>query len=169
MDATQIIEKLGLIPLSDEGGYYRETFKSADSLNGLCLPKGFSGKHSISTCIYYLITPESFSEIHKLPTEEIWHFYLGDTAEQIQISPEGEIKKIRFGDDLFSGEIPQVIVPGNTWQGTKLVDGGKFALFGTTMSPGFEFSDYVPGNQKKLEEAYPAVEHDIASYFHHHK
>jgi len=166
MEIHQLISKLGLVPLPGEGGYYRETFKSSFSLGESSLPPAYSGKHAISTCIYYLITPESFSALHKLPTEEIWHFYLGDPAEQFQILPNGENRKIILGNNILNGEELQVIVPADTWQATKLVDGGKFALFGTTMSPGFEFSDYVAGEIEQLSKAYPNLRKEIFKYFH---
>lgn len=169
MDLNQIIQKLRLAPLPGEGGYYRETYKSPETIDGLCLPEAYTDAHALGTCIYYLITPESFSQLHKLPTEEIWHFYLGDAAEQIQISPQGEMNKIRLGNDLQSGCVPQVIVPRNTWQATKLLDGGKFALFGTTMSPGFAFADYIPGHKIQLQEAYPAIKDEIEKCFHNPK
>lgn len=166
MEISQIISKLGLVPLPGEGGYFKETFKSPFSISGSSVPPGYSGKRSLSTCIYYLICPESFSAMHKLPTEEIWHFYLGDPAEQLQLLPNGESRKIILGNNILNGEELQVIVPANAWQAAKLVDGGKFALFGTSMSPGFEFSDYVAGEMEQLSKTYPKLKKEILKYFH---
>lgn len=166
MTASEIILKLQLTPLPGEGGYYRETFRSQHKLSGLCLPKGYTDEHCLETCIYYLITPDSFSQMHKLPGREIWHFYLGDPVEQLQISPGGKIEKIMLGSDILKGQHPQVMVPANTWQGTRLTGNGKFALFGTTMSPGFEFSDYQPGDLNSMIHSYPDHTEDLKKYFH---
>lgn len=167
MTAEDIIKKLNLKPLEGEGGYFSETWRSPHLLSGAGLPAGLNGDHHMGTCIYYLITPETFSEIHKLPTPEIWHFYLGDPAEQLQILPNGEVKKIVMGQNLDNDQQLQVIVPADAWQGTRLADGGKFALFATTMSPGFEYTDYMPGDKEALENAFPEHKNLIRKYFHH--
>ncbi len=166
MTAEEIISKLNLQPLPGEGGYYRETWRSAHTLHPSALPAGYNIDHVLDTCIFYLITAETFSEMHKLPGSEIWHFYLGDPAEQIRISPDGEVTEIVLGQDIAHNHQLQAVVPANTWQGTRLAAGGKLALFGTTMSPGFEFSDYIPGNQQELLHKYPDHKTIIQKYFH---
>ncbi len=75
-------------------------------------------------------------------------------------------KTIRIGNNLVGEERPQVIVPAHTWQGTKLINGGQFALFGTTMSPGFEFTDYIQGHKQELIKTYPTIANEIENYFH---
>ncbi len=119
MEISQIISKLGLVPLPGEGGYFRETYKSSVVIPGSSLPPAYPRKRALSTCIYYLITPDSFSAIHKLLSEEIWHFYLGDPAEQLQILPNGESRKIILGNNILKGEEPQVIVPAKSLASNK--------------------------------------------------
>jgi len=157
----EIIGKLNLKPLPGEGGYYSETYKSKSIFKTGQLPANFKGEHAFSTCIYYLITTDSFSQMHRLPADEIWHFYLGDPAYQLQLYPDGKGKKLSIGCNLNANEQPQVIVPANVWQGTKLKKGGEYALFGTTMSPGFEFLDYEAANAKDLIDKYPAFKNEI--------
>ena len=159
--AEDIIRKLNLKSLPGEGGYYTETYKSRHWIGPEDLPGEYNEKHALSTCIYYLITPESFSRIHRLPTTEIWHFYLGDQAEQIHLFPDGTGKIVTLGNNIKNGEMPQVIVPGFVWQGTRLKNSGGFALFGTTISPGFEFSDYEAGDKQQLIKEYPNFEVEI--------
>lgn len=156
MTAEKFIEMLDLKPLPGEGGFYRETWKSAEKLETGCLPGHYKTSRVFSTCIYYLLIPDSFSALHALPTEEIWHFYLGDPIEQLQLFPDGSGKIVEIGNDFSAGQTPQVIVPKGVWQGSKLKKGGKFALVGTTMSPGFEFEDYLPGNKVELLRKYPS-------------
>lgn len=165
MTAKRIIELFDLKPLPGEGGYYRETWKSPDSLQPTCLPNGYQSTRSFSTCIYYLLTPDSFSALHCLPADEIWHFYLGDPIEQLQLFADGSGKIIEIGNDFSAGQVPQVIVPKGVWQGSKLKKGGKFALVGTTMSPGFEFKDYTAGNKTDLLRKYPDFSNLIIQLF----
>lgn len=86
--------------------------------------------------------PETFSQMHRVPGEEIFHFYMGDAVEMLQIAPDGSGELIVIGTNIESGMRPQHVVPGGYWQGAKLRDGGRFALMGTTMSPGFDYADY---------------------------
>jgi len=155
MNAEDIIKKLNLIPHLKEGGFYYETYRSNELLSKNKLPDRYDGDRCFGTCIYYLLTPDTFSTMHKLSSDEIFHFYLGDTVEMINLFPDGSGKIINIGTDLFNGDLPQVVVEKNVWQGAKIKDGGKFALMGTTVAPGFEFADYVTGEKDFLIEKYP--------------
>jgi len=155
MNIDEIIKHLGLIPLEEEGGYYSETYRSDIMIEKAPYNGGIRTTRSIQSCIYYLMTEDSFSALHRLPSDEIWHFYLGDPIEQLQLLPDGTGKMIEIGNNLPAGQQPQVIVPQNVWQGSKLKAGGKFALVGTTMAPGFEFEDYEAGNRDELILQYP--------------
>jgi hypothetical protein len=101
------------------------------------------------------LTPETFSALHRLPGPEVYHFYLGDPVELTVLHPDGAIEGIVLGLDLVQGMRPQVVVPGGTWQASRLRDGGEFALMGTTMSPGFHFDDFELGDRQTLEALYP--------------
>lgn len=155
LTAAQVIAALDLKPLPREGGYYRETYRSADLLPASLLPR-FGREKSAGTAIYYLLTPETFSALHRLPTDEVFHFYLGDPVEMLQLLPEGQGRVVTLGSDLLGGQCPQVIVPRGVWQGSCLKPGGTFALLGTTMAPGFDFSDYEAGQRAELTAMYPA-------------
>ena len=152
MTAQELIRLLDLKPLPGEGGYYRETYRSA--------ARGPDGK-SASTAIYYLLTPDTCSALHRLPTDEVYHFYLGDPVELLLLGPDGG-RIVTLGTDLRAGQQPQFTVPAGTWQGSSLVDPGAFALMGTTMAPGFEFSDYEAGDRDLLVRDYPQFKERIA-------
>ncbi len=151
-----IIRILGLKPHPEEGGYYRETYRSGDAFGSGCLPSRYDGKRSASTAIYYLITPSSFSSLHRIKTDEIFHFYAGDPVILLQLEPGGEGKTVLLGSAISEGQVPQAVVPMNCWQGALLADGGSYALLGTTVSPGFDFRDYEQGNPAELSENYPS-------------
>ena len=163
MTAQDIIRQLKLEKHPEEGGYFRETYRSPLSVPREHLPGAYSGPRSFSTAIYYLITPDSFSALHRLPGEEIFHHYLGGAVEMLLLHPGGQSEIITIGKDLSRGQSPQVIVPANTWQGARLIDGGQFALLGCTMSPGFDYADYQHGSRDELIRSYPSQERRISA------
>lgn len=107
-----------------------------------------------STSIYYLLTPDTFSAMHKLKGDEIYHFYLGDPVEMLNLMPNGRWKTVKLGHDIANGALVQHVVPHGVWQGSRLIEGGKFALMGTTMAPGFSFKDCEFGKRKSLLSEY---------------
>jgi uncharacterized protein len=146
--ADDIIHLLGLAPLPVEGGYYRETWRS-----------------SAGTAIYYLLTSsaDSFSAMHRLPIDEVFHFYLGDAVEQLRLHPDGRTDTVVIGADLARGQVVQTVVPAGVWQGSRLRAGGRFALMGTTMAPGFEPRHYEAGARAELIGRYPSATAMITS------
>ena len=154
MDLESLKTTLGLVPLPQEGGFYAETYRSTEKL---------SGGRSLSTAIYFLLTPDSFSALHRLASDEIWHFYLGDPVEMVQLAPPGSGRLLTLGADLASGMRPQIVVPHGVWQGASLLPGGKFALLGATVSPGFEFADFELGQREPLLAAFPEFSESIAA------
>lgn len=154
--AEEVIAALKLQPHPVEGGFFRETYRSTESLPQSVLPKN-PGDRSLCTAIYYLLTPQTVSAMHQLPTDEIFHFYLGDPVEMLQLWPGGTAKQLVLGSNLLAGQLPQTVVPGGVWQGTFLIPGGRFALLGATMAPGFDYVDYRSGNREELQPLYPEV------------
>lgn len=129
--AEQIIEALKLEPLGGEGGFFKQTW---------ILPSQSGAP--IGTAIIYLVTPDSFSSLHRLDADEVFHFYLGDACEQITINADGELTTTTLGPNVLEGEQIQSVVPKGSWQGTKLIPGGQWALLGTTMAPGFHLQGF---------------------------
>jgi len=162
--AQEIMAKLNLKPLPQEGGYYHETYRSPLRLAPESLDNLYPGPRSVSTAIYYLITPETFSAMHRITGDEMFHFYLGDPVEMLQLHTDGSSETIRIGIDILGGMVPQVLVRGGVWQGLRLVDGGKFALMGTTVAPGFEFEDFEIGDRKTLSTQFPNHTEAIARF-----
>lgn len=157
MNVAELIEALKLAPLPVEGGLYRQTYVGDESIPRGGLPARYSTDKPFSTAIYYLLTdePDSFSALHRLPTDEIYHFYLGDPVEQLLLLPDGASERVVLGHDLLSGQRVQHVAPRGVWQGSRLIAGGRFALLGTTMAPGFSDHDYEGGEREALIERYP--------------
>jgi len=132
-----------------------ETYRAQERIAPAALPNRFSDERNFSTAILYLLTPDTFSGLHKLTGDEIYHFYLGDPVTMLQLHPDGSSEVIDLGPDIMNGQRVQVAVPRDTWQGAFLKQGGKFALMGTTVAPGFEFDDFESARRKELLEQYP--------------
>ena len=154
LTADQIKKLLHLNPLPIEGGFFAEVYRSDIVLPKSALPGTYSGDRSLSTAIYYLLTPNTFSALHKLRGDEMFHFYLGDPVEMLLLKPDGTGEGVVLGQDIASGMRLQHVVPGGTWQGSRLVPGGKYALLGTTMAPGFDVQDYEPASRDYLRARY---------------
>lgn len=155
MTAEDLIELLQLEPLVIEGGYFRRTYCAEDIIPQSNLPEGHKNERAFSSCIYYLLTPDTFSEFHTLPTDEIYHFYLGDPVEMVEIHPDGDLTTTVIGQDVLNGQKVQHLVKKNTWQASYLLKGGKFALMGCTMSPAFDQADHQRGNWELLLRQFP--------------
>jgi predicted cupin superfamily sugar epimerase len=164
MTADEVKQLLHLEPLAIEGGFFRETYRSRWNVSSEYLPDGFRGSRSIGTAIYYLIAPDTFSALHRLPGTEVFHFYLGDPVVMLQLLPDGTSRTVKLGPDLVNGHQPQVVVRGHVWQGCKLEPGGKWALMGTTMSPGFDYADYEIGDREALCAQYAEATQLIRQY-----
>ena len=113
------------------------------------------GKRAQGTAIYYLLEPGTFSEMHVLDSDEIFHFYLGDAVEMLLLYPDGRSVVRTLGPDLLAGQQVQLIIPAGVWQGTRLVGEGKVALLGCTVTPGFDFADYRNAGYAELAEKWP--------------
>lgn len=162
LTAEQVIQQLQLQSLPGEGGYFRESYRSGLTIPSHVLPETYASDRRASTAIFYLLKPDTFSALHRLPGDEIFHFYLGDPVEMLQLHPDGSGQIITIGNNVESGGHLQVLVPGGSWQGSRLFPGGAFALMGATMAPGFEFTDYMNSNRTELMAEYPRYSELIA-------
>jgi predicted cupin superfamily sugar epimerase len=148
MTADEIKRMLGLEPHPVEGGSYRRTYTSG--LTAQVERGEATVSRAMGTAIYYLLEPGTFSEMHVLASDELFHFYLGDPVEMLQLWPSGETTVVVLGPDLEKGQQVQVLVPAGVWQGTRLIGDGKVALLGCSVVPGFDFADYVSGSYAEL-------------------
>jgi predicted cupin superfamily sugar epimerase len=156
MTAENVKRLLGMVPHPREGGWYIRTYESPDMLSPNCFSDArYPGPRRTGTAIYYLLEPDTFSEMHRLQSDEVFHFYAGNSVEMLQLAPGETGKVVRIGPILEEGLRPQVVVPRGVWQGSRLVPGGSWALLGCTVSPGFEFEDYETGDREYLVTHWP--------------
>lgn len=154
MSPEEIIQLLHLTPLTGEGGMVAETYTSEEVY----------GNRRCGSAIYYMLTKNSYSHLHMLSTDEIWHFYYGDPVELIQIRDcDGRRTVSVLGQDIRNGERPQILVEKNSWQGARLLPGGKFgfALMGTTMSPSYLEGDFIRADRETMIRRFPDCEKEI--------
>ena len=148
-DARALVATLGLTP-HPEGGFYRETFRASLAVT---TPKG---KRAASTAIYFLLPAGSFSALHRVRSDEVWHHYDGDPVELYTLHADGSPHFARLGRDLARGERPQVVVPAGVWQAAVPV-GERYALCGCTVAPGFDFADFEMPSRADLVKKFPEV------------
>ena len=149
MTTEMLKQLLGLEPHPIEGGFFRRTYTSAGMVE---LERG---RRAQGTAIYYLLEADTFSEMHVLASDEIFHFYLGDPVEMLQLHPDGRSAVFTLGQDLAAGQQVQLVVPAGVWQGTRLIGDGKMALLGCTVTPGFDFADYRNASAEDLIAKWP--------------
>lgn len=138
----ELIRRLGLERLGFEGGFYRETYRR-------------SGEADTATAIYYMLTTSSRSMMHRLVSDEMYHFYGGDPVSMLLIHADRTVERLVLGTDVLAGQHVQKLVPAGSWQGSRLVKGGVYALMGTTMTPGFTLEGFELGQRSQLVQAYP--------------
>jgi len=155
--AEQLIRFYGMKPLPIEGGFYTQTYRSPETISKGVLPERYQEERPYGTAILYLYNtdPDCFSALHRLPTDEVYHFYLGSPVEMLLLHPHGKSERVILGQDIFNQQKLQLVVPRGVWQGSHLLAGGPFALMGTTMAPGYVESDYEGGEREELIRQYP--------------
>jgi uncharacterized protein len=153
MTAEEIKTLLKLQPHPVEGGHFRRTYTSSLSVE---VERGAQhATRAMGSAIYYLLEPGTFSEMHVLASDELFHFYLGDPVEMLQLWPHGRSEIIILGPNLAAGQHVQLLVPAGVWQGTRLIGDGKIALLGCSVVPGFDFADYISGSFAELAARWP--------------
>jgi len=150
MTAEEIKTLLKLDPHPVEGGFFRRTYTAQGTID---LPRGVRAQGS---AIYYLLETGTISELHALESDEIFHFYLGDPVEMLQLFPDGGSAILILGPDLSAGQHVQILVPAGVWQGMRLIGNGMLALLGCTVTPGFNYADYRNAKYEDLAAKWPA-------------
>jgi predicted cupin superfamily sugar epimerase len=160
MTADDWIERLRL-EKHPEGGWFRETYRSVESLPDVALPSRFTVTHPLSTAIYFLLHRGEFSALHRLKADEVWHFYAGSPLTLHVIAPDGALSGIALGCTASPGSGPgtsfQAVVPAGHWFGATLEGGSvdAFALVGCTVAPGFVFEDFELAGRADLIARFP--------------
>ncbi len=148
----QLIKIFSLLP-HPEGGYYKETYRSAEVIE--TSSKQFPDQRNYSTAIYFLIEKSNFSALHRIKSDEVWHFYEGDALEVIEIDPNGNLIRTQVGKDISKGQTFQYTVKAGHWFGSRVLKGGEYSFVGCTVSPGFDFKDFEMAKRDELCKQFP--------------
>lgn len=149
-EVRRLVEAYSLSP-HPEGGYYAESYRAKETV---ATP---AGPRSASTAIYFLLPAGTKSRLHRIKSDEVWHFYLGGPLRIIQISPEGRVAEVVLGRDAAVGQRLQHVVPAGTWFGALPEPESAFSFVGCTVAPGFDFADFELGETAALLAAFPAA------------
>jgi len=138
-----------------EGGAYARTYCADLIIPQNHLPQAFHGPRPAATAIYFLLQQDQFSSLHRIASDELWHFYYGDPLIIYEIDAEATLTEHVLGSNPMNKECFQYAVKAGNWFGAKLKPGGDYALVGCTVAPGFDFADFDLGARKTLLELYP--------------
>jgi len=163
--AEGLIAHYGMTKVPQEGIWFAPVYRSGDRLTGAALPARYRGvAHAAGSSIVAVATNRDFSALHRLRSDETWHFYGGSPLELLLLYPDGKGRRVTLGADVLTGESPQVTVPRGVWMGAAPRDpaSSAYALFGTQLTPAFDYADFEPGYRDDLQRRYPNFAADIA-------
>lgn len=154
MKAETLIERFGLMA-HPEGGYFSESYRSDGMIPQNALPEQFTGSRHFSTAIYFLLEKGHYSHLHRIHSDEIWHFYLGGPLRLAMLHPDGRTEEVILGQDIEAGQLLQYAVPAGVWFGATPCTESDFSFVGCTVAPGFDFADFEMGGKEALKAAWP--------------
>lgn len=158
MQASDFVAALQMVP-HPEGGFYAETYRAREVIDQSALPTRFGGDRPFCTAIYFLLENQHRSALHRIQSDEVWHFYAGGPLTIYVIEPTtGTLSEIRLGNRLDRGDVFQAVVAAGSWFGAKPVgeaDGAAFSLVGCTVAPGFDFADFELADRAAMLAQFP--------------
>ena len=138
-----------------EGGYFQEIYRSDELISKDSLPDRYEGPRAFCTSIYFLLQSDEFSHLHRLKSDELWHFYSGSSLTVHLIEQTGDYSFVRLGNDIEKGEVFQTVIRAGTWFGAIVDNPRSYSLIGCTVAPGFNFADFELADREKLLDLYP--------------
>lgn len=154
MTAEQIIRHLDLQP-HPEGGFYKEVYRSAGTINADCLAPVFDGSRPYATSIYYLLQSGDFSAFHRIKSDELWHFYAGGNLLLHMLDKDGRYHYFTLGNSLTEKTQFHLVMPAGVWFAAEPAPGTAFTLAGCTVAPGFDFRDFEMADGETLARMFP--------------
>ncbi len=146
--ADDLKRQWGLAEMQTEQVWFVQTYVD---------PKSNSDGRALSSAIIAMVTddPATFSDMHRLPTDELWLFHLGDPIELLLLHPDGRDELVILGPDVLNGQEIQHVVPAGTWMGARLRAGGEYGVWGNTMAPGYALTDFEGADPEDLVARWP--------------
>lgn len=163
LTAAQLIDLLGLT-LHSTCGYVRESFQSDIHLPADALPGGYTGDHSLGNVLYFLVTPEARVRLHRIRSDQMYHFYAGDPLEVLLLYADGRHEMRKMGSDVSAGMLPQLFIPGGTFHTARVTSTNGYSLLGTSVWLRAEPADVETGNPTSLTSSHPEARSLIAEF-----
>jgi hypothetical protein len=162
--AGKLIEHYHMQKVPQEGCWFSLSYSSDDRLEGDSLPGRYAGRaHPAGSAIVAVETSRDFSAMHRLQSDEVWHFYAGSPIDMLLLYPDGHGQKITLGPNVLAGQLRQFTVPRGVWQGSapRTHAPAAYSFFADQLSPGFDNADFEIGYRDALQRQYPAFARDI--------
>jgi predicted cupin superfamily sugar epimerase len=157
-EMAAVIDRLGLVPHTVEGGYFKVTYVAQEGTLHAFLPQRFDGDRPFCSEIYYILPPGRISSFHRMLADMTYHFYSGGPIEVVEIAPDGEVTKTVMGSDVLAGQVPQHTIRAGNWLGSSGLDDSTYALIGCTVAPAMALEDYEHGLREDLLKEFPQHE-----------
>jgi predicted cupin superfamily sugar epimerase/mannose-6-phosphate isomerase-like protein (cupin superfamily) len=155
--SAALIEHFNMQRIPQEGPWFTLTYSSSDTLPRAALPERYDGSRAAGSAIIALITKPDFSAMHRLKTDEVWHYYGGEPLQLLVLNPNGSGEVVVLGSDVLGGQKLQYVVPRGSWQGSIPLGKGpdSYSMIGNTLAPSFDYSDFEMGYRTELQQTYP--------------
>ena len=148
-----LVTELNLLP-HPEGGFFKETYRSTESVDVNHLPKRFNAERTLSTGIYFLLGSENCSKFHRIKSDEMWHFYEGSCLSIHEITSEGKYILHKLGTNIENSEQFQLVISAGSWFGATVELSESYSFVGCTVSPGFDFADFELAEKSELLKSF---------------
>ena len=134
-----------------EGGHYRETYRARKMVK----TRDARGERPAFTLIFFLLKSGERSLLHRIRSDEAWHFYAGGSLTIHEIGPNGAHRRIKLGRHPGAGETLHAVLPAGCWFGATVDNPRSYSLVGCTVAPGFDFKDFELADRRTLAALYP--------------
>lgn len=159
-EVALLVTQLDLKP-HPEGGYFKEWYRSPQAS---LYPQMSGSPRSLCTSIYFLLEEGQFSALHRIKSDEIWHFYAGNPLEIVEITEDGKWQTTLLGNGLSANEQLTHVVKAGRWFGSRPSQGSTFSLVGCTVAPGFDFADFEMPDQSYFLTQFPHLKEQILAF-----
>ncbi len=158
MTVEKIINRLEL-SAHPEGGYFKETYRAEMEI------EVGSNSRNVCTGICYLLDKENISHLHRIKSDEMWHFYSGSPLRLVLLDDQkSEYKEIILSNSLEANTYLQYVIPAGVWMAAEVIDKTSYSLVGCTVSPGFDFHDFEMANIDILDGIDKRIQSKLEKY-----
>jgi uncharacterized protein len=144
-----------------EGGYFRRTYQSDYTHE----EKSYADSpRYLMTSIFYMLTDDRpINYLHINKADIMHYFQMGSPLTYLIVHPDGQLERVRLGNNIAAGEQLQLLVKGGCWK-TGFLEAGEFGLISEAVSPGFEYVDMTLITQSDVQARFPKLLQTVQNY-----